>query len=74
MVRKENRARQIEIGNEKAFRPTKAVRQTSNAAYEHMKEYEHVKKNFRDPENNNEVMTAPRNLLTNPPKVGVVGK
>jgi len=39
-----------------------------------MKEYEHVKKNFRDPENNNEVMTAPRNLLTNPPKVGVVGK
>ena len=39
-----------------------------------MKEFEHVDKNFRDPENNNEVMIPPRNMLTNPPKRGKVGK
>lgn len=39
-----------------------------------MKEYEHIDKNFRDPENNNEVMIQPRNFLVNPPKRGIVGK
>lgn len=42
MVRKENRQYQIEVGNEKAFRPTKHVRQPTNSAYPHMKDYEHV--------------------------------
>ena len=42
MVRKENRAYQIEVGNEKAFRPAKHVRQPTNSAYPHMKDYEHV--------------------------------
>lgn len=74
MLRKEDRAQQIKVGNEKAFRPAKHVRQPTNAAYEHMKEFEHVQKNFRSEENNREVMIGPRNLLTNPPKVGNVGK
>lgn len=65
---------QIDVGNEKAFRPAKHVRQPTNAAFEHMKEYEHVQKNFRDEENNREVMIPPRNFLINPPKKGNVGK
>ena len=39
-----------------------------------MKDFEHVQKNHRDPENNNEVIIAPRNFLINPPKKGRVGK
>lgn len=74
IVRKEHRAREIEVGNEKPFKLTKAVRQPDNSAYPHMKDFEHVQKNFRDVENNNEVMIGPRNLLTNPPKAGIVGK
>lgn len=38
-----------------------------------MKDYEQLQKNFRD-EENGEVMTQPRNMLTNPPKRGIVGK
>jgi hypothetical protein len=38
-----------------------------------MKEFEHVQKNFRSEENGREVMIAPRNMLTNPPKAGIVG-
>lgn len=74
LVRKENRQFQIEVGNEKAFRPTKHVRQSSNASYAHMKDFEYLQKNFRDPENNNEVMIPPRNILTCPIKRGRVGK
>ena len=44
MVRKENRQYQIDVGNEKAFRPAKHVRQPTNSAYEHMKDFEHVQK------------------------------
>lgn len=40
MLRKEDRTRQIEVGNEKPFRPSKHVRQPTNSAYEHMKDYE----------------------------------
>lgn len=39
-----------------------------------MKDFEHVAKNFRDPENNNEVIIPPKNIMTNPPKRGRVGK
>jgi len=74
MVRKEDRARQIEIGNEKAFRPAKHVRRDLyKADFEHMKDFENVQKNYRDPANNNEVISAPRNIQTNPPKKGTVG-
>ena len=38
-----------------------------------MKEYEHLQKNFRDDESK-EVMIQPKNILTNPPKNGRVGK
>lgn len=39
-----------------------------------MKDFENIDKNFRDPENNNEVMIPPRNMLINPPKQGNVGR
>ena len=43
LVRKEDRARQIEIGNEKAFRPAKHVRKDLyKASFEHMKDFEIV--------------------------------
>ena len=74
MVRVENRGRQIEVGNEKPFRPTKHVRQPTNATYEHMKDFEQLEKNFRDEENPRDVVIGPRNMLTNPPKKGIVGK
>lgn len=74
LVRKEDRARQIEVGNEKAFRPTKHIRQPTNATYAHMKDFEQVVKNFRDAEDNGNVKIGPRNILTNPPKRGIVGK
>jgi len=75
LVRKEDRGRQIEVGNDKAFRPAKHVRKDIyKATYEHMKDFEHVKKNYRDEANNNEVITAPRNIQTNPPKLGKIGK
>ena len=61
MIRKEDRERQIQVGNEKPFRPAKHVKQPNNSAYEHMKDYEQIEKNFRDPENG-EVMIKPRNI------------
>lgn len=33
-----------------------------------------MQKNFRDQDNNGEVMTKPKNIQTNPPKMGKVGK
>ena len=74
LVRREDRNRQIEVGNEKAFRPTKHIRQSTNSAFPHMKDYEQVQKNFRDAEDNGAVMIGPRNMQTNPPKLGRVGK
>ena len=61
MVRKEDRQHQIAVGNEKAFRPAKHVRHPVTAAYEHMKDYEHVQKQCRDPETK-EVYSKPRNM------------
>ena len=74
LVRREDRNRQIEVGNEKPFRPTKHIRQPTNSAFEHMKDYEQVVKNFRDAEDNGAVIIGPRNIQTNPPKFGRVGK
>ena len=74
LVRKEDRNRQIEVGNEKAFRPAKHIRQPTNSAYQHMKDYEQIEKNFRDAEDNGAVIIGPRNIQTNPPKNGRVGK
>lgn len=42
MVRQEDRAAQIAVGNEKPFKPQNHVKQPINAAYPHMKEFEHV--------------------------------
>jgi hypothetical protein len=42
------------------------------AAYEHMQDYVEVKKKFTDDEGN--VLIGPKNILTNPPKLGKVGK
>ena len=42
MLRKENRQAQIDVGNEKPFKPQSHVKYPVNAAYDHMKEYEHV--------------------------------
>ena len=39
-----------------------------------MKDFDYIQKSFRDPENNNEVMIPPRNIMTNPIKKGRVGK
>ena len=72
--RKVNREREIEVGNEKPFRPTKHIRQPTNATYEHMQDFVQVEKNFRDEENPRDVVIGPRNMLTNPPKKGAVGK
>ena len=74
MVRKEDRAQQIAVGNEKPFRPAKHVRQPTNAAFEHMQDFVHIQKDFRDPENSRDVLIQPRNFLINPPKNGKVGK
>jgi hypothetical protein len=42
------------------------------SAYEHMVDEVHVKKKYTDEEGN--VIIAPKNILTNPPKRGKVGK
>lgn len=73
MLRKQDRTREIEVGNEKPFRPIKHVRQPTNATYPHMKEYELLQKNYRDDENG-EVKIMPKNILTNPSKLGKTGK
>ena len=59
-------------GHDKNFVPAKVVKEKVVASYPHMQEEQHVKKNFRDEEGN--VVTGPRNFLTNPPKIGKVGK
>lgn len=74
ILRKENRGREIEMGNEKPFRPARHVRQPVNSTYQHMQDFVEVKKNFMSEENPREVMIGPRNFLTNPPKAGTTGK
>ena len=74
MMRKEDRSAQIAVGNEKPFKPQNHVKHPVKSAYEHMKEFDQVQKNFRSEENPREVLIHPRNFLTNPPKAGKVGK
>ena len=74
IIRREDREHQIACGNDKAFKPTKHVRQPTNAAYAHMQDFVEVQKNFKSEENPRDVLIPPRNFLTNPPKVGKVGK
>ena len=58
-----------------AFRPAKVVPDKYNmkASYVHLPTEVHVKKNYRDPEDNH-VIIGPRNFTTMPSKKGEVGK
>jgi len=62
----------LKAGHDKAFKPAKTVPDKVKAPYEHMTDRVEVKKKFTDEEGN--VMIAPKNILTNPPKRGKVGK
>ncbi len=74
VARKENRARQIEVGNEKPFKPQSMVKVKVKSAYEHMTDFTEIQKNFRSEENPREVLTMPPNIQTNPIKKGQHGK
>jgi len=54
--------------HDRAFRPTRHIRQPTNAAHEHMVDTNHVKKNFRNEDG--DVITEPRNFVTSNPKKG----
>jgi len=55
------------------FKPAKHVREKYyKASFEHMTERVEVKKDFRDADGN--VVTAPKNFYSNPPKEGETGK
>jgi len=74
MMRSHVKGGHLKAGHEVAFKPAKApdAKLRTYSAYEHKPEYVHRQKNFKDEEGN--VVTAPRNFLTNPPKKGMVGK
>ena len=59
-------------GHEKVFNPSKIVKLNYKPAFGHMPERTHIDKNFKDDEG--AVMIAPRNILTNPPKKGKIGR
>ena len=61
-----------EVGHDVSFKPAKDLQRRVKADFEHMVDYKEVKKNFRDTDG--AVKTEPRNFLTNPIKVGQVGK
>lgn len=54
--------------HDRAFKPCRHVRMSSNAAFEHMQDINHVKKNCKNEDG--EVITEPRNFVTAPPKKG----
>ena len=62
----------MKAGHEIAFKPAKTVKEPVKASYAHLNDNWHKKKEFRDEEG--AVITAPRNLYTNKPKVGQSGK
>ena len=72
--RKENRARQIECGNEKPFKPQSHVKHPVKASYIHMTDFVEIQKNYKDEENPRDVVIPPRNIMTNPIKKGKIGK
>ena len=60
--RKEDRAHQIAVGNEKPFKPQSMVKVKVKSAYEHMTDFVEIQKNFRSEENPREVLIQPRNI------------
>ena len=70
--RKQDNEKIAAAGHEKAFSPSKIVKLSYKAPYEHQAERVNVVKNFKDEEGN--VIVQPRNFQTSPPKVGLVGK
>lgn len=60
-----------EAGHEASFKPAKTIQRKVKADFEHMTDHKDVHKNYKGPDG---VITGPRNFLTNPPKVGQVGK
>ena len=57
-----------EVGHDLNFKPAKDTMEKVRPAYEHMQDYNAVKKNFRDSEG--AVKTEPRNFLTTNVKQG----
>lgn len=66
------KAGEIKKMHDKWFCPTKVVKEKVKAPYDHQTDRVEIKKNFRDDEGN--VITGPRNFLTNPLKKGKFGK
>lgn len=60
-----------DAGHETDFKPAKTIQDKVKAPYEHLKEIDEKKKNYRDEEG--AVITAPRNFTTNNLKKGQVG-
>ena len=75
LTRKEDRATQIAVGNEKRFKYQSKVKERYyRAAYEHKTDFVEIQKNFRSEENPREVISQPPNIRTNPIKTGQHGK
>jgi hypothetical protein len=62
----------LKAGHEKAFKLARTMKDPVKGAYEHMNDYVHIKKDFRDEDGH--VKIAPKNLMTNPNRVGTNGK
>ena len=71
-TRKQDNQAIAAAGHEKLFAPAKQPPKNFKPPYEHLSDRVHIVKNFKDEEGN--VMVAPRNIVTNPIKVGKVGK
>ena len=70
MTRKVDLDKVAAAGHELQFKPARHVKMPTNASYEHMQEITHIQKNFKMDDNPRDVVTAPRNFITNPPKRG----
>ena len=71
-ARRQNNEAIAAAGHEKVFNPSKIVKLSYKPPYPEMTERVHIDKNFKDEEGT--VMIAPRNIQTNPPKVGRIGR
>ena len=61
-----------EAGHEMNFKPAKTVQRKVKADFDHLTNYVPINKCKKGPDG--AVITEPRNFLTNPPKMGEVGK
>lgn len=61
-----------DAGHDKDFKPAKDINRKVRADFVHMTDYVEKKKNRKG--DDGAVIIEPRNFLTNPPKVGEVGK